>query len=369
MGKLLNKYNLIAAGLVAAILLIAAAFGFWPPKPEVKFEAEKEPEPAVAPGELPDLFLVDKNSVKRLSFNKDNKKYVAKNSLDFEHGWRIRATKDRVWVGGFNGLLGSTPNLEKVKENKIGRVEALETAGGYVFAAANGKFYTLDKDLNELGELTLLEQESKDAHNILIQKNKAYLLDNIVMPIYLFEIDLSNLRQPKILRKIDASGVNIHLESQWVDEVSGDWFIFKTSTTQEGNNHAVSVLNKSDTEPSEFYRLYQSTYDYDNRKQEWVIKESGTQVLTATKDLPVWAVTQKENNYFAQELTLVNGKAEFGKAIDLRADMSFVPHKKIKRVGNYLFVTLADALRVVDLQKRAVILSQELDSAVLDFDL
>ena len=377
-------YNLkIVVGLIAAVL-VGLVFWFKLSEPVIKFEAEKPLLPPsttpqfdtikFAPGVLPDLILADSEGIKHLAYDPKTKKYDIKNSLNLEV-FAIAVSKDdrhveNLYISTANGILRLDSDLEIINEGLGGSVPAaLEASGEYVFATADGKFYTLDKNLKKLGEVTLLEQGFKDAHNILLYKNFAYLLDNVVNPIYLFKVDVGNLRQPKILKEIELFGINYHLQNQWLDPEKNRWVIVENSTSMMGQGQGLLVYNM---ETSKELNVDSNYFKKFNDYPDKIERESfGTNILAALESSPIWAVGEKlDQKYYVFEIRLGNDKPEFTNIIDLKLEAdSSLAHANLQKAGNFLIITLDKTLIVVDLEKKRVVLHQILSSQVSDMTL
>lgn len=370
-------YNLkIVVGL-AVVVLIGLVFWFKSPEqiiklepPVIKFEAQRSSEPQVALGSLPDIVIVDEEGIKSLSYNARTQQYDVKKSLVMEDALLVSIAKEDIFAGTTKGILRLNKNFEKTHTGlSDSAIAALEIFGDYVFATADGKFYALDKDLNKLGEVTLLEQGFKDAHDILLYKNFAYLLDNVVNPIYLYKVDIGNLRQPKVLKEIELFGINYHLQNQWLDPEKNRWMIVGDSTTMTGQYQELLAYNSETGKEEDIDSNYFKKWDDYPDKVE--IEPFGTKILAALKSRPIWAVGEKlDQKYYVFEIRLGKDKPEFTNIIDLKLGVdSSLAHANIQKAGNYLIITLDKTLIVVDLEKKRVVLSQTLSSQVSDMTL
>ncbi len=122
-----------------------------------------------------------------------------------------------------------------------------------LLVAAEGNLITLDSRFRETGRVSLGLGMTKNGHDILVHGNQALVLDNIVAPIYLFRVDVSDPDNPQILERIlDQKAPNAHLLHQWVDEREKLWAVVRSSYGRAGSSQHIlqfDLHQKPDEDP------------------------------------------------------------------------------------------------------------------------
>lgn len=113
-------------------------------------------------------------------------------------------------------------------------IGAFARSGSSWIVACGGQLLVLDAQFHRIAALRVLKSDQKSAHAILVDGAVAYVLDNIYQPIWAFRIDLRDPRQPKMVQRLDFSGVNVHLSGQFLDRARKLWTILRDQSTLYG---------------------------------------------------------------------------------------------------------------------------------------
>ncbi|SNQ59693.1 HEAT repeat domain-containing protein [Candidatus Methanoperedens nitratireducens] len=176
------------------------------------------------------------------------KKQVAYEPVDAN---ALTISEKSIFVATSKAILHLNTNLEKVDEINIDTlfedkhhlllsnkkkylgswvlIDSLASSDKAVFISTYGNFIALDKSFKKLSSVQLY-----DAHDVLIYKNTAYLLDDIVSPFYVYRVDIENPENIQITERISIKGPNQHLSDQWINPELNQWLIVQTCDTSGG---------------------------------------------------------------------------------------------------------------------------------------
>lgn len=160
---------------------------------------------------------------------------------------------------------------------------AIATDSRFLWVGAEGALLLLDQNLETLDQVSLEGSWSfipgKNAHDILVHQGTAYVLDNIVSPILLFQAKVNRAQKLELTRTLELQGISIHLEQQWLNPQLNHWVVLESGSGglaglswQYANIFPMSLTETSDTENI-------PTLD-------------GVQVLARTANAPFWTILQ-----------------------------------------------------------------------------
>lgn len=112
----------------------------------------------------------------------------------------------------------------------------------YVFALSEDALWVIDfrNPLNPQLVKRVQFPADKPGHHILIRENFAYVLDNVVMPVFVHLINILAPTNPT-LETLQWEGINPYLADQVVTE--DGWYILERSNTIFGMYQAVSITS------------------------------------------------------------------------------------------------------------------------------
>ena len=112
-------------------------------------------------------------------------------------------------------------------------------------------------DLADNNELSTVEFE-KSGHDIMVTENYAYVIDDIVTPLYVHIIDISNIHKPiKYTREFD--GMNSHLQIQ--DIANNNWYVLVSSFTMSGHSEWLEAFDVRPENLKNEHASYQLVYE------------------------------------------------------------------------------------------------------------
>ncbi len=235
--------------------------------------------------------------------------------------------------------------LDKSISKKFEKISVLAADDKNIFISAGQCFIALDKDLKELSRVNLeLNGYSKDAHDILIYSDIAYLLDNVMLTTFILRVDIKDPRNIRIMEKIRiAEDVWPQLEGQWLNPSLNQWIVLQSYSHKAGGGIKAHIypMDKG-TEKLASQDIY-SALAYPT------VKEEGCRNRTITRIPPIWAVIldNQGKNYLAQ-VNSDNNKVSFQNRLDLdelNTSNTLTPEPKthsskivIKQRDSYLFL-------------------------------
>lgn len=221
-----------------------------------------------------------------------------------------------------------------------------------IYVCTEGSLLVLSDDLEQIGSVDLdIGGYGKDAHDIVFYEDVAYLLDNIVFPIFVLKVDISDPQNPEILKRLTIEGINQHLSNQWLDTVNNHWVITQNEGTQTGWYQSAlffDLAKDSHKKVNEQMIYSHNTFVVDDLDEE----KSGFNILSVTDKTPVWAVVSKANSdgYFLAEIKNQERELSLGNEIFL-TDKESINSAFIKNRNGFIYVVYENELIVVDITK------------------
>lgn len=332
---------------------------------------------AKASNDLPkNLIVANQDKIVKLIYDAPSQKYKKQTEFVFPGASRLAKTDKYIFAVSGNELVRLGMNLDKPVSKRFSRIDAVAAAGNCVFISADNSFMALDENLNKLSNVNI----GKNAHDILIYKNEAYLLDNIMQPLYILKVDAKNPAKLQILKKEDFSGVNAHLDYQWLNPELNQWVVIQSYAHMGGSGQTARIYSTDNAKKEFTAQKICSETPVETAREEntWDtdINTSGNRILGVTALAPVFAVIYKPENAFQKigekskkteyslcKVDTIGNKISFSDILYLdykygkRAEGKFI----IKQSGNYLFIMPHDrtGLTVIDTAKQPkLILSQ-----------
>lgn len=312
---------------------------------------------------LPSILLVTQEALIKLIYDSSKQKYEKQKTALLPNIVNMIAFDKYFFVNTGSQILQFTDELERTKlvSKDFGKIEAIATDGNNIFIAAQGSFIALNKKLKELSRVGLdFDYPEKNAHDILIHKNTAYLLDNKIKPLFLFRVNIEKIENMRIVEKIVNSGINAHLDYQWLNPELDQWIVVQSYSHRGGYGQEVHIYPMKAGEKT---RAEQEIFRYSLILSQ---KTEGFRIGAITNHLPVWAVVEdKERNFYLSQVNSKDDKISFSNPIHL--DKEVYGRINIEQIGSYLFVFTnsfysgLELLTVIDIkQKPKIVLSQNL---------
>lgn len=126
---------------------------------------------------------------------------------------------------GGPALLRLDGDLRVLTRAAIPEYAAMAARDGVVFVAGDW-LRAYDRGLALLGEIELPLKDSwsgKTAHDMILHDGIAYLLDDVVLPLWVIRVDVRDPAAMRVIDRVELSGG--HLAAQWIDAADGRWMV------------------------------------------------------------------------------------------------------------------------------------------------
>ncbi|MCK5774128.1 MAG: hypothetical protein KAH57_10110 [Thermoplasmata archaeon] len=332
----------------------------------VNHREKNQPKIEVFPPEhLPDIILTSGSEIIRFVHDNQTNTYNMTGTYALPNIIGIEGIGDNFIVNHDEGLVLLDQNLSMINEIQMKRPLDIGVSGEFIYACSNNSLYGISSDLQITDSIHLNTSEwagGKDAHDILIHKGSAYLLDNVIEPIYVFKVNISDPYDLSMDLGFEISWVNQHLRYQWIDPDSGQWFILQHSCSQAGTYQYIRCYSCEDGSLLWVQETFYEFWIYDR-------PEEGFYINGVTESSSGWMLTSSNDDHHLRSYENGHTHVIIKKELDLRYDLPehVFPHSGIEQRGNLLFISIYDQLVVVDVEKDPVIvLSQTIKEPIVD---
>lgn len=182
-------------------------------------------------------------------FIQDNKIKTFSRKFDFQVtniyniSKKANKTGEALIVSGCKWFRLIDNSTEMVNDGCIdsGYLHDLRKSNDYYFASHNKKIIIYNQHLNKISEIE--NPIPKAAHIIQIKDNRIYALDNIMEPIFVFVVDISNIKKPKIIPHLTLNwyDVNAHLDDQWIYD--NKWHVLGSYAHRGGGGKTLKIFD------------------------------------------------------------------------------------------------------------------------------
>jgi hypothetical protein len=218
----------------------------------------------------------------------------------------------------------------------FGRLGAIGTDGEHILIAAEGSLILLDRNLNILDRVQLItpnwfSSEKKNAHDILVDGNRVYLLNNLVVSTFIFQFTISNEKRFHIARNFEIQDTYPHLDRQWLNHQLEQWIVIQSSFRPGGYRQKAHIFSLSEErEKIAWQHLYPSIRN--NEIESF-------KILYATKIEPIWAIISQSAECYLVKINSQNHRIQFDEKLQLGIVMRGKARTwLLQRKAHYLFV-------------------------------
>lgn len=205
--------------------------------------------PASAKDELPSLILLSDTHITRARVDVDRlvpeASFALREFIGDPNSWL--PWRSAAYFGGY--LLNTDKYMLRLDGDlrEVGRwlradrsqLATFTNKGQHILVLTDGKLVVMKEDFTRLGEAPLVVDDetkrTKDAHHALVVGDVAYLLDNVVQPTFVLKANVADPAAPKIVQRHNLTGVNVHLNAQWVNAATKEWVVVRSQTTMRGS--------------------------------------------------------------------------------------------------------------------------------------
>jgi len=302
------------------------------------------------------LVLVHREGLVALAYPTENGTCDKRAELPLQGARAVIACGDIIFVSTEDELLVFDRTFAQSTSRKFGKMGAIATDGQNVFVGADGSFIALSRDLQELDRVRLEFEgpvhPDKNAHDILIYGDTAYLLDNIMGPLYLFRADIKDPTNLQIQESIVFQGINAHLERQWLNPELNQWCVVQSFAHRGGSGKIVHIYRMDEGKEQTAAQAIFSQLRIPEKKEE------GFDIKGATHSPPIWAAVQDvEEKYYLARVESTDNRLSFSDLFQLHFSDR---HRDIilRRRDDYLFIApkFGSLLYIISVEQHPTIL-------------
>lgn len=262
------------------------------------------------------IVVVNQEGITDIAYQKTSGLFQKRTHFNIEGLIAGAVSEDAIFVATKTEVIKFDKNLQRLSSRSLKDIEKLATDSKNVFLCAENSFICLDNNLNELSRVELIcGGYKKNAHSIVIYNQAAYLLDNLMFPRFILKIDISDVYKMRITRQIEITGINQHLNAQWLNPQLDQWIVVQIwgHKIGAGENLVIYSLTADKEEPLAVQQIFNAS----RLPQE---KQEGFRIMAVTPVPPLWAIIKdaQENPSLAR-LDSDAEKIEFIKIMDLNS--------------------------------------------------
>ena len=279
------------------------------------------------------LIVAGTNRTAVLAFNEETQTYSVETSTEIPGVLDAVFSAARLFLRTDDTVIGLDPDLQRKTTITYASLAALSASGRDVFVSTDDSFIALTRDLKEVGRITLdCDGYAKNAHDILTHNDMAYLLDNIVFPLFLFRVDISDPFNMQILDRIRFEDVYGHLDRQWLVPEQGQWIVLHSYVGMMGGGQIAHAYPAGSG--------YQSFWDQTIASYDYSTSMEGARVVGSTLLPPIWAVIEDARGYHLAKVRTDTESVIFENVVNHQAWEDTPPSSSfsVEPMGRHLFV-------------------------------
>lgn len=339
----------LVAGLI--VLIIASASLYY-----ITLQHDKEVK--IVPVEhLPDIIVATENEVWICSHDNVTNEYEIEATYQLNDIISMAKFQDNILMSSNSGLTLLDRELRRIDGLEIPAPLDIGVSGDIIYCCSNSSLYSISPGLSIMDGIYLKTTDwvgGKDAHDILIHNGSAYLLDNVITPIYVFKIDITDPWHMEMELGFEIVTINQHLRAQWLEPSTGRWFIIQHLNYMGGTTQNIicySATNGSLLWDQEIYHWSWSNSEYDH----------GFAIEAITPDDPGWAIVSNDKDPYLMKFHSDEDSVNFQKVMDLSSFLT--PHSfrwsSITQKGDLLFIHNFNQFLVVNVEAEPVIVLEQ----------
>lgn len=234
-------------------------------------------------------------------------------------------------------------SIAKSLSKSFGRLGALGTDGEHLLIAAESSLILLDRNLEILDRVQLIPQnwlgsENKNAHDILVYQNGVYLLDNILLPTFLFQVTIDTEKKLQITRTLEIQDVYPHLDRQWLNPELEQWVVIQSSFRQGNyrqNAHIFPLIQGR--EKLAWQNLYPNFKNMITSSSKGELESF--KILNVTKMSPAWAIISQTTESYLVKINSNNHRIELDEKLQLGiAIRGYTRNWLLLKQDKYIFI-------------------------------
>ncbi len=247
-----------------------------------------------------------------------------------------------------NKLISLKEDFSEKNSISFGNIRTFRIFDEFIYVCGEGDLIVLNYDLEEMGRIDLnLKgwEDPKDAHDIIVYQDIAYLLDNLVVPTYILKVDVSSKENMEILETREIFGVYTSLLFHWLNPELKQWLIIISESGRFGSSNSIGVYSTEEVSLINRQNIYSSIRDFEGLDKTEI---SGIKIAAVTDFSPAWAIISDEGLFLAKITSNKDGEVDFQKIFEINIDgrIRFIEEKE-----DHLFLLIGETFMVFDVNK------------------
>ena len=319
---------------------------------------------------LPFLMVLNEKGISQMTYDGIKNEYEVSHFSEHAGYSHMVQSKNFLFVTNNHSIARLDRNLNLEKSVELDKIGACVSDRGLLYVSTNGYFIILDEDLSIISSLPMgifsaHSGKKKNAHDIVNYENIAYLIDNMVAPVYTLKFNVADPKHPRILQETEIDYVNQHLDVQWIAPERNEWRIIQSSSNMGGSFQWVLKFSLISGKLKDRILLFRDTESADSwrRIDGWV---------EAVNPLsPEWMVIRKDSEYFLGRLSMETGEllkqGLLSLGVDATTQSRWDKHWKMRCNGDLVFVFNDLQLWVIRIgEKPEILVYQKFNEKILD---
>lgn len=250
------------------------------------------------------------------------------------------AAGDRSVVTEFSPETGTRlvvldADLERRDAREHDGTPAIAATDDRIYAASETEFTVFDDELTELGTARLPPGlQGKDMEDLVIHGDSAYIVDDVMEPLYLLRVDITDPSKPRYAEAVEILEVNQTLGEQWIVPERNLWMVVQRTSTRTGQTENVLITAMEGGGAGSGRVSYRSQYAVDSEEiyaeprttpgdggpdSPGPTSPTGLRIDDVTAKPPVYAsVTTADGDHYLSSVTVTSGsgtRVRFGTEI------------------------------------------------------
>lgn len=312
---------------------------------------------------ISDIVMAQDSGITLYSYNKKQRKYHKKSFFSvYFPGFVVNSGLGLFCAAG-DHLYRLNQDLTLEKEITTGEIAALASSDKTLLISIEGSLISLDRDFNlkDLLDLKINLSFKKNAHDILVHKNSAFLLDNVVEPFNIIKVNIRDPENMGIMKKVIVEEANQHLEAQAINPGADEWLILQTGTTMGGHYQNLIVYSLENCRWKRGFLIGRHRYG---------LKKDSVYIKAITASSPPWYVVLKNGKYFLANIHTDYTRIKYSLILNLGSDINHYRKDKvrIKRHNNHLYISIRGKMIIVYISgELRIVFNQDFGEQINDF--
>ena len=350
----------------APVFIVVISLMFLASYYSITYSTEEWEEAEIVPAEhLPDIFISTEDEVRLCKYDNVSTKYIVESTYEISDIIGMERFQDNILISNKSGLTLLDHDLRRIDGLNMKTPVDIGIDGDIIYCCSNSSLYSISSDLSIMDSIYLNTTDrggGKNAHDILIHDGSAYLLDNIIFPIFVFKIDISDPWNMEMELGFEIVDINQHLRAQWLDPASGRWFIHQHLGYMGGTDQNILCYSMENGSLLWTQEVFHDSW----RSSKY---EHGFMIDAITTSDPGWALLRKDPGLHLARFDSNYDSVVFEREMELGSHLTSYggPHADILLDGDLLFINTYYHLGVVSIEKEPVlVLSQLFDEHITD---